>query len=89
MILDDKFQYDFLIYPNIIIEVQGDYWHGNPKFYGKNKKPLNQIQVLKKEQDVKKRKFAQKNGYKVYYIWENEINQEKFGIINKCLQNLN
>jgi hypothetical protein len=60
LILDDKFQYDFLIYPNIIIEVQGDYWHGNPKFYGKNKKPLNQIQVFKKNKMSKKENSLKK-----------------------------
>lgn len=42
------FQYDFILHnKRILIEVQGNYWHGNPKFYNEDgsngKKKLNDI----------------------------------------------
>ena len=48
----NNYQYDFGIKSlRILIEVNGDYWHGNPKFYnndGSNdKKILNEIQRYK------------------------------------------
>ncbi|MEK6879954.1 MAG: NUMOD3 domain-containing DNA-binding protein, partial [Nanoarchaeota archaeon] len=41
-ILARKYQYDFIV-PHLkyLIEVNGDYWHANPEFYGANKKSLN------------------------------------------------
>jgi len=41
-ILDGKYQFDFLIGNSILLETHGDYWHGNPNQYGKNKRPLNE-----------------------------------------------
>jgi len=88
-ILDGRFQYDFLIYPNIILEVQGDYWHGNPKIYGKNKRPLNERQLFKIKRDKLKKKYSVEKGYKIFYIWESDINKGIFEEMDLCLQNLN
>jgi hypothetical protein len=35
-ILHMRFQYDFIINDNILLEVQGDYWHANPEIYNRN-----------------------------------------------------
>ena len=45
---DSCFQYDFIIHgKRILIEVQGTYWHGDPKRYNEDgsdgKKKLNDI----------------------------------------------
>lgn len=82
-IIHRKYQYDFIIDNIILLEVQGDYWHGNPLYYGENKKTLNTTQEFKIEQDIKKKEFAQKYGYKIYYIWETEINNKDFGVIDQ------
>lgn len=84
-ILDRKYQYDFLIREDTLLEVQGDYWHGNPKFYGKNRKKgeLNERQLFKKKRDVEKKSFAEKLGYKVIYIWEDDVKNNNFEVLKK------
>lgn len=82
-ILHRKYQYDFIIEENILLEVHGDYWHGNPLYYGDNKKELNNTQKFKKERDVQKKDFAINYGYKIYYIWETDINKKDYSIIDQ------
>lgn len=63
-----------------LIQINGDYWHCNPKQYkassivkypgGIKKRAIN---VWKK--DLKKKQTAMKNGYRVIYIWQKQINQ--------------
>lgn len=72
-------QYDFLIDDNIILEVHGDYWHGNPAIYAS----LNERQHYKKERDVEKEKLAKANGYQYYVIWENDVKTGNWSIINE------
>lgn len=61
-----------------IIEVNGDYWHANPEIYKKGdiicNKHLGNItaeEIWKK--DLQKKELAESKGYKVLYIWENDI----------------
>ena len=60
----------------IIIEVDGDYWHGNPEKFPKNKLSPRQIKQI--EDDMIRNEELVKKGYKVIRLWENEIN--KMGI---------
>jgi G:T-mismatch repair DNA endonuclease (very short patch repair protein) len=62
---------------NILIEVNGDYWHCNPikykidevvRFPGREEKVFNIW-----EKDRKKKELAEKEGFNVIYIWEDEI----------------
>lgn len=62
---------------NILIEVNGDYWHCNPTIYQINeniKLPggYKKVSDIWKKDEIK-RKIAEKKGYKVVYIWEEEI----------------
>lgn len=83
----------------LIIEVNGDYWHANPIFYNESdiiKYPNN---IIKKASDVwKKDKIksncAEKNGFDILYIWENDINKKtsdelKFIILDKIFDRQN
>ena len=54
--------FDEFIAPNTLIEVQGDYWHGD-------KCPDNQ------ERDVEKVQWAEEHGFKLLIIWEHEIEE--------------
>lgn len=69
--------YDFLINGNIILEIQGDYWHANPKHYiDTDEFHFSHGKFTAKdvwEQDEKKRKLAVDSGYKICYIWESEM----------------
>jgi len=50
--------FDFKIDPNVLIEVQGDYWHSLEK---------------NKSRDIEKANWAKNNGFQIVEIWENEI----------------
>lgn len=56
---------------NLIIEVQGDYWHANPlKFASK----LSEIQYNRIGRDKAKRSYLRNQyGIEVLYLWENDI----------------
>lgn len=60
---------------NTIYEFHGDYWHGNPKKYEKNK--VNK--VTKKtfgelyNNTIKKEKFIKDQGYNLVVIWERDF----------------
>lgn len=73
-------QFDFLIPDyNIIIEVHGDYWHANPKIYGKGKKDLNHRQIFKVNRDIEKSNYIKENtNYNILYIWETDIKNKKY-----------
>ena len=70
-ILQNKAQYDFLINDDVVLEVHGDFWHGNPEVYN----TLTERQVYKKQRDIVKQKLAEDNGYRYIVIWESEIKQ--------------
>ena len=84
--------YDFLINnTKILIEVQGDYWHANPIKYKTgdlikypNKNVVTADSVW--DNDFKKKLNAEKYGYKIIYLWEQEINLAvKHNNINKLI----
>jgi len=83
-IKDEKFgncYYDFYIEDyNLLIEVDGDYWHGNPKKYPK----LNSQQLGCKKRDKEKNEVALKNNYNLVRIYEDELlNLTQQQIVNK------
>jgi G:T-mismatch repair DNA endonuclease (very short patch repair protein) len=60
---------DFVI-NDTVLEIQGDYWHGNPiKF-----KTYDLIQNKNILRDLRKKEFLEKNNYKLVLLWESEIN---------------
>lgn len=82
------FQFDFGFKDErILLEVQGDYWHGNPNLFNEDgtndKRKLNQIQKNKIIRDSEKKSFALDNGLKIYYIWEEEINKGNFSVLKE------
>lgn len=69
---------DFLLKnTNIIIEVQGDFWHANPNKYKKDdilKFPIHHTtaEIIWKK-DEKKKIILEKAGYTIIYLWEYDI----------------
>lgn len=61
---------DFVV-GNKVIEVQGDYWHCNPRIYPE---PKNETQAYKIKQDRMKRGTLHEEGYDILYVWELDIN---------------
>ena len=71
--------YDFYVGHRNIIEVQGTYWHCDPRFYSSTDivkfgdETYSASNVW--EKDNEKKILAENYGYNVYYIWEFDINQ--------------
>lgn len=62
-----------IINTNIIIEVQGDYYHCNPLVYGDG--PKDEIQIKHVLRDYYKKCYFLSRGYKIIEIWELDINK--------------
>ena len=66
------FLVDFYLFDyDIVIECDGDYWHGNPKFY--NEKTLNNVQLKNIERDYRKNIMLTENKIKYLRLWEHDI----------------
>lgn len=75
-------EFDFLIEnTKILIEIDGDYWHGNEKLF----KPLNEHQKETKIKDKIKEDFAVSNGYEVIRFWGSELKESKNKIKSKLI----
>lgn len=69
---DIKVFYDFYLPEhNLIIEVDGDFWHCNPN--SKFSQPKYSSQIKNIENDKIKNQWATDNGYKLLRFWENDI----------------
>ncbi|MCK4358480.1 MAG: DUF559 domain-containing protein [Candidatus Cloacimonetes bacterium] len=82
----DNYLYDFhILNTNILIEVDGDYFHGNPKKFSK----LNKMQLEMKERDLKHNKIAKVNNFVLLRFWQDDIlNNEKI-VVNKLEEFIN
>ena len=71
---------------NLIIEVDGDFWHTNPIKYPEG--PISKCQFKNMERDKVKNEWALSNGYKLLRFWENDINnnikQVKQTLLKNC-----
>lgn len=68
-----SFIYDFCLPQyRILIEVDGDYYHGHPDKYEKD--DLNHLQKKIKRNDLKKDMMASGSNYKLLRFWECDIN---------------
>lgn len=68
----DKYVVDVLIpSKNIVIQWDGDYWHGHPKNL-KNGNP-NQLQKTNIEKDIRINKNLSNNGYTVLRFWQYDV----------------
>lgn len=69
--------YDFYLPEyNMLIEADGDYWHGNPIYFT----TLNEIQVINMNNDKIKNELAIQEGYLLLRFWENHIKNINFEI---------
>lgn len=84
---DIKAFYDFYIPDhNILIEVDGDFWHTNPLKYPKG--PVSKCQFKNAIRDDEKNKWAKDNGYKLLRFWENDINNNIKQVKQTLLENI-
>jgi G:T-mismatch repair DNA endonuclease (very short patch repair protein) len=82
---------DIVIEPDKVIEVNGDYWHFNPKTYdgefptrSRQNKPLKAKDVWKRDKEIID--GMKQQGYKVLVVWESELNNELEDTTKKILE---
>ena len=78
--------YDFYLPDsNIIIEVDGDFWHCNPANF-----PIPKYESQKKNliRDKEKEQWALDKGYKLIRFWENDINNNILEVKKTLLENI-
>jgi G:T-mismatch repair DNA endonuclease (very short patch repair protein) len=81
-----KALYDFKIKgKNILIEVDGDYWHCNPNIE-KFKDPKLQWHFDNIQRDKIKNQWALENGYQLLRFWENDITSNRFEVVRKLIE---
>ena len=90
----EKRQYDFRIdQSNLIIEVNGDYWHANPSLYEESsviKYPGSKVVTARDiwDRDTIKREIAYKHGFDVLYLWESNIKKYKVDLHTFVIQKI-
>jgi G:T-mismatch repair DNA endonuclease (very short patch repair protein) len=73
-----KWSFDFyLVEYDIYVEIDGDYFHSNPKIYPYG--PKTKTQKINWYRDIKKNKYCEENNIKLIRFWECDIlNNEEF-----------
>ncbi|MFI5057034.1 MAG: very short patch repair endonuclease [Candidatus Acidiferrales bacterium] len=77
---------DVLVYPDILVFLDGCFWHCCPKCFRLPKSRLNYWRpklVGNKQRDVKISRLLRKQGWKVVRIWEHEIRSKPTGILRQ------
>lgn len=70
--------YDFYLPTrNMIIEIHGDYWHGNPNKF----ESFNKTQVRNKKNDIFKKNQAINNGYLYNEVWEDDLKNKRQEVV--------
>lgn len=75
-----------LFIPSLLIEVDGDYFHANPKFYNKNN--MNYMQKHNKRIDSLKDEWAGMHGIPLLRIWEDDIKNNSKYVMDEILKHI-
>lgn len=80
--------YDFYIpSANLIIEIDGSYWHSDPRLY--EGKELTPTQKKNKRVDKSKDKWAREHRIPLIRIWEYDINHNPQKVMNELYSEIN
>jgi very-short-patch-repair endonuclease len=86
MHIEHGYQCDILIPSiNLIIECDGNYFHGNPEIFQNEK--LSERILKQRELDKLRTQELEKKGFKVLRLWEREINSISLNEIKNKLEN--
>lgn len=82
--INDVFAYDICLPSKMkIIEVNGSYWHADPRIFTDNDKCINGCTVSQiRSKDAKKIGYAKHFGYDVLVIWELDWCKSKLDVLN-------
>lgn len=77
---------DFELPNKIVIEVNGTYWHSDPRFYPDG--PIHKSQINVDRAYTKKMKVLKKLGYQVVEIWEHDVDQDATTAVVSALRKI-
>jgi very-short-patch-repair endonuclease len=81
----NKFCVDaYLTELNIVVQFDGDYWHGNKEKF----KTLDKRQKRRSELDISQDLYMKKAGVKVVRVWESELKNNNNILIEKINQSI-
>ena len=84
-VINNKFVVDALLPNSIVIEFDGDYWHGNI-----DKFPiLNSSQIKSVGRDKSRQKYLEVCGYKVIRFWESDFKRDRDKVIRYIKERIN
>lgn len=72
---------------NLIIEIDGGYYHSDPRLYEETE--LNKMQKRNKKVDEYKNKWALMHGIPILRIWEKDIREDPKGVMKMLKERLN
>lgn len=73
-------------YGGLIIEIDGSYFHGDPRLY--EDKDLNRMQKRNKIVDEYKNRWAHLHGYPIMRIWEKDIRENPKMVLEQLKERL-
>lgn len=80
--------YDFYLPEhNLLLEIDGDFWHGNPLIY--KEEELRGHQKRAQRVDEHKTKWALMHGIPILHIWENDIRKNPKKVMDMLRDKLN
>lgn len=80
--------YDFYLPKhNLLIEIDGDFWHGNPQMY--KEEELRGHQKRAQRIDEHKTKWALLHGIPIIHIWESDIRKNPKKVMDMLKDKLN
>lgn len=71
---------------NLIIELNGGYWHSDPRLY--EGKELTPTQKKNKRVDKEKKKWADEHRIPIIYIWEKDVNETPQTVMKKLIEDI-
>jgi G:T-mismatch repair DNA endonuclease (very short patch repair protein) len=81
--IEDIYVYDFCLPGNKkIIEVNGTYWHADPRVYNENDAVHDVLAKKIWNRDKKKLGYAKRAGYDVLVVWELDFCKSKQDTLN-------
>ena len=82
-VIDGIFSFDLLVEEKFYIEVDGDFFHSNPRFYPDG--PVSKIQKRNRYNDYRKNKYCEESGKILLRFWEYDIKNLRKEVKEKIL----
>lgn len=68
VLIKPNFYVDFIVFEKVVLQVDGEYWHGHERF-----NPLTDRQLQQRKRDEAQTAYLRKCGYKVIRVWESDV----------------